>query len=133
MENPQSLSADQIIARIASDNALHDVLQPLLEEVRELRNDIRQMRETMAAGAPQSHLTARELSQTLKVSYETVRRRVAAGEWPALIIGNQARFGPEEIAALRKMLSKRSQEPPMNGWEGRQRNKRLRSLGLGGR
>ena len=132
VENHQALTADKILERIASDKGLHDVLQPLLEEVRQLRNDIRQMRETIAATAPAPYLTVRELAEMLQVSYETVRRRVAAGEWPAVMIGRQARFGPEELAAIRETLLKRAPEPPMSNWERRQRNKQLRSVFPGG-
>ncbi|MGP4033671.1 excisionase family DNA-binding protein [Pseudarthrobacter sp. 1C304] len=128
MENHQAFTADKILERVASDKALHDVLQPLLEEVRQLRNDIREMRETIAATAPAQYLTVRELAETLQVSYETVRRRVAAGEWPAVMIGRHARFGPEELAAIRKRLSRPVHDPPMSSWERRQRNKRLRNL-----
>ncbi|MFJ5860840.1 helix-turn-helix domain-containing protein [Pseudarthrobacter sp. NPDC092439] len=132
MENHQPPTAQQIIERITSDKALHDVLQPLLEEVRGLRSDIRQMRETMAAAAPPPYLTARELAQTLQVSYETVRRRVAGGEWPALMIGNQARFGPEEIAAIRELSFKRAPAPHPSGPERRARNKKIRSMPIFG-
>jgi excisionase family DNA binding protein len=132
MDNNKPLSAEQIIARITSDKALHDVLQSLLEEVRLLRSEIRQMQETRTLTAPAPYLTARDLAQMLQVSYETVRRRVAAGEWPALVIGRQARFGPEEIAAIRETLIKRSLEPPAGSWERRQRNKKIRELFPGG-
>jgi hypothetical protein len=43
-----------------------------------------------------------------RVSYETVRRRVAGGKWSALIIGRHARFGPEEIATIRQSLVRRA-------------------------
>jgi len=106
-------------------------LQRVVEEMAALRDEVRQLREALAS-PPASYLTAGELAQMLQVSYETVRRRVAAGEWPALMIGRQARFGPEEQAAIRQASLKRAPEPPMTSSERRQRNKRLRALRLGG-
>lgn len=132
MDNDRHISYQQIIERIASGKALHDVLQSLLEEVHELRSDIQLMRETMAAAAPPPYLTARELAQTLQVAYETVRRRVAGGEWPALMIGNQARFGPEEIAAIRELSIKRARAPQPSASERRARNKKIRSVPIFG-
>jgi excisionase family DNA binding protein len=72
-------------------------LKRLAEEIAGLRKEVRQLRDALASPPPFLYLTARELAQMFQVSYETVRRRVAAGEWPAVMIGRQARFGPEEI------------------------------------
>lgn len=106
-------------------------LKRIVEEIAGLREEVRQLREALASPSPVLYLTARELAQTFQVSYETVRRRVAAGKWPAMMIGRQARFGPEEIDAIRQKLVKRAPEPPLSSWERRQRNKRLRGLGAG--
>ncbi|MDR6417579.1 hypothetical protein [Pseudarthrobacter sulfonivorans] len=87
----------------------------------------------MAAPPPLvAYLTSRELAQMLQASYETVRRRVAAWEWPAVMIGRQARFGPEQMAAIRESLIRRAPEPLICSRERRQRNKRLRALHTGG-
>lgn len=51
MENNQPLSADQILERIASDKALHDVLEPLLGEVRDLRTEIAELGEVIGRGS----------------------------------------------------------------------------------
>ena len=103
-------------------------LERLAAEVAGLREEVKQLREALTTSTPESYLTTREVADLFRVSYETVRRRVAAGKWPAMIIGRQARFGPDEIAAIRQSFVKRVPEPLPSGWERRQRNKRLRAL-----
>lgn len=128
MGESRPLSSEGIVSRTTSDEALHDVLQALLEEMREHRSDLRQMRETMPTAAHAPYLTTREVAAMFQVSQDTVRRRVAAGDWPAIVIGRQARFGPEELTAIRQFLLKRVPERPMTRSERRKQSERIRSL-----
>jgi hypothetical protein len=43
VDNNRQLTAEQIIASITSDSALHDVIQRLLEEMQGFRADINQL------------------------------------------------------------------------------------------
>lgn len=109
-------------------------LEWLAAEVAGLREEVKQLREALTTSPPEPYLTTREVAVLFQVSYETVRRRVADGKWQAMIIGRRARFGPEEIAAIRQSLMKQAPDsPPPGSWELRQRNKKLRALGTGGR
>lgn len=104
-------------------------MERLAAEVAGLREEVKQLREALTTSTPEPYLTTREVADLFQVSSETVRRRVADGKWPAMIIGRQARFGPEEITAIRQSLTKRAPEsPPPGSWERRQRNKRNRSI-----
>lgn len=75
-----------------------------------------------------SYLTSAQLAMRLGLCVETIRRRVRSGAWPALMIGNRARFGPEEIAAIRELSVKRPPAPRTPSSERRARNKRLRNM-----
>jgi excisionase family DNA binding protein len=105
-----------------------DELERVAGEIAGLREEIRQLREALMTSPSEAFLTTREVADMFRISYETVRRRVADGRWQALIIGRQARFGPEEIAAIRLSLVKRAPESPPDRWERRQRNKRIRAI-----
>lgn len=49
-------------------------------------------------------LTAEEVAARLRVSTETVRRQVRAGEWPALRINRALRFGPDEVRQIEQAM-----------------------------
>jgi excisionase family DNA binding protein len=132
MNNHQSELADRILERISTDKAVHEAMHRFLKELQGFRADINQLRQEMANPIPTRYLTTSEVAETFGISAETVPRRVADGKLPAMIIGRQARFGPEEIAEIRHSLVERALEPPLTSWERRQRNKRLRALGIGG-
>jgi excisionase family DNA binding protein len=73
-------------------------LERIAAEIAGLREEVRQLPEALTAPPREPYLSTREVGDMFRVSYETVRRRVASGKWPALLIGRQARFGPEEIS-----------------------------------
>jgi len=125
MDNDQPLTHQQIIDRISSERALHAVLAPLLEEVRHLRAEISELREVLGGGTATKYLTIPEVAELFGVCAETVRRRARKGEWPAVRIGNQTRFGREDIEAIRELG--RPKPPPhrRTALETRQRNKAL--------
>jgi excisionase family DNA binding protein len=133
MENHQPLSSEKFIERIASDKALHDVLQPLLEEVRELRKELGQLRDVIGDGRTIRYLTIPEVAQMFNVCEETVRRRTRSGEWPALalVVGRQTRIGPEELAAIKKIARKPpslQSRPGRSSLERRELRNRLNSV-----
>lgn len=125
MDNDKQLTLPQIIDRISSDKALHDVLQPLLEEVRGLRAELSELREVLSGGTATKYLTIPEVAELFGVCSETVRRRARKGEWPAVRIGNQMRFGREDIEAIRELG--RPKPPPQRrtALETRRRNKAI--------
>jgi excisionase family DNA binding protein len=107
-------------------------LERMAEEIAGLREEVRQLREALTSPTPPAYLTTREVARIFQVSYETVRRRVAAGKWPAWRDGCQIRFGPEEIAAIEEWGRPKPPAPRLSSLERRQRNKQLRSVFPGG-
>jgi hypothetical protein len=104
-----------------------DDLERMAAEIAGMREEIR-LREELIASPPEPFLTTLEGEKMFRVSYETFRRRVADGKWPAMIIGRQARIGPEELAAIKESLTLPAPQPPMSSWERLQRNKRIRAM-----
>ncbi|MFJ4268435.1 hypothetical protein ACIPY1_17905 [Paenarthrobacter nicotinovorans] len=52
-----AIAYQQIIDRISSDKALHELLQPLLDEVRQLQAEISELREVLGGGTASKYLT----------------------------------------------------------------------------
>ena len=65
-------------------------------------------------------LTAKELSQYLKLSESTIYKLAATGEIPAFKVGDSWRFELEEIQKMIRDSKKRGKQkdPPKNGKDG---------------
>jgi excisionase family DNA binding protein len=113
------LTAEQIIARIASDSALHDVIQRLLEEMQGFRADINQLRQAIASPDRRKYLTTSEVAELFGVGEQTVRNRVNSGKWPAWRDGQVIRFGAEDVEAIRELGKPKSPRPRRSNLERR--------------
>lgn len=89
-----------MIARISSDRALHDVLAPLVDEVRLLREELGQLRQAWVDVPPAKYLTVAHVAVLFEVSEATVRKRVNDGTSSHWRDGRQIRFGTEDLAVI---------------------------------
>lgn len=64
-------------------------------------------------------ITSAELAARLQISPETVRDRVAAGEWPAGRIGRHLRFSPDQVQQIGRIISQPRKRKPRGNSGGR--------------
>lgn len=59
----------------------------------------------MTTAGDETWITSAELAARLQISPETVRDRVAEGEWPAGRIGRHLRFSPDHVQQIGRIIS----------------------------